>query len=192
MTRNILIVGVGGQGTILAGDILSKTLVHAGFDVKKSEIHGMAQRGGSASSHIRYGEKVYSPVIGDGEVDILIAFERLEALRYVHYLKKGGHLLVNDLDIPPLSVASKQEAYRTRIEETGKERKLYVRTIPGTGIGERVGDVRTANVAIVGALSTLLEVSEDSWIESIRERFPEKLAELNLKAFRMGRDSHQI
>ena len=189
MIKNILIAGVGGQGTILASDILSKALIHAGFDVKKSEIHGMAQRGGSVSSHIRYGDKVYSPVIGEGEVDILVAFERLEALRYLHFLKEGGQVLVNDLKIPPPSMASSQEAYSDKIEKISRERNLNIRVIPGTDIGEEVGDVRTANIAVVGALSTSMEVPEESWIESIRERFPEKLAELNQKAFKMGRDS---
>jgi indolepyruvate ferredoxin oxidoreductase beta subunit len=189
MTKNIMIVGVGGQGTILASDILSKALIRAGFDVKKSEIHGMAQRGGSVSSHIRYGEKVYSPVIGEGEADILVAFERLEALRYIHFLKEGGQVLVNDLKIPPPSVAFKQEAYTDKVEEIGKKRNLNVKVISGTGIGEKVGDVRTTNLALVGALSTLMEVPEEIWMESIQERFPEKLAELNQKAFKAGRDT---
>ncbi|MBL7176387.1 MAG: indolepyruvate oxidoreductase subunit beta [Desulfobacteraceae bacterium] len=189
MTKNILIVGVGGQGTILAGDILSKALIRAGFDVKKSEIHGMAQRGGSVTSHVRYGEKVSSPVIGEGEADILVAFERLEALRYIHFLKEGGQVLVNDLKIPPPSVASKQEAYTDKVEEIGKKRNLNVKVISGTGIGEKVGDVRTTNLALLGALSTLMEVPEEIWMESIQERFPEKLAELNQKAFKAGRDT---
>ena len=189
MTKNILIVGVGGQGTILAGDILSKALIRAGFDVKKSEIHGMAQRGGSVTSHVRYGEKVSSPVIGEGEADILVAFERLEALRYIHFLKEGGQVLVNDLKIPPPSVASKQEAYTDKVEEIGRKRNLNVKVISGTGIGEKVGDVRTTNLALLGALSTLMEVPEEIWMESIQERFPEKLAELNQKAFKAGRDT---
>jgi indolepyruvate ferredoxin oxidoreductase beta subunit len=188
MTKNILIVGVGGQGTILASDILSKALILAGFDVKKSEIHGMAQRGGSVTSHVRYGEKVSSPVIGEGEADILVAFERLEALRYLHFLKEGGQVLVNDLNIPPPSMASKQEAYTDKVEEIGQKRNLSVKVISGTEIGEKVGDARTANLALVGALSTLTEVPEEIWIESVQERFPKKLAELNQKAFILGKN----
>jgi indolepyruvate ferredoxin oxidoreductase beta subunit len=188
MTQNILIVGVGGQGTILASDILSKALILAGFDVKKSEIHGMAQRGGSVMSHVRYGEKVSSPVIGEGEADILVAFERLEALRYLHFLKEGGQVLVNDLKISIPSVASKQEAYTDKTEEIGKKRNLNVMVISGTEIGEKVGDARTTNLALIGALSTLTDIPESIWIESIQERFPEKLAELNQKAFEAGRE----
>ncbi len=189
LALNFLLAGVGGQGTLLAADVLARVGLKMGLGVKKSEIHGMAQRGGSVTSHVRWGETVYAPVITPGEVDYLIAFERLEALRYADQLRPGGALLVNDYRIVPVSASSGTELYPTEEQEaatyTGMgQRRIYV---PAMAIAHEVGQVRANNVVLLGALSTLLSVPEEIWIEVISGRVPERFIALNQRAFVAGR-----
>lgn len=187
-TQNILLAGVGGQGIILASDLLSGALVRAGFDVKKSEIHGMAQRGGSVSSHVRFGEKVYSPVIGEGEADILLAFERLEALRYLHFLKKSGQMLASNQMTPPVSIASRTEADGKDLMTACTEYGLQATVVPAVELAKRAGNIRAANVVLLGAFSGFIPVEEEDWLSILEEKLPPKLVEPNITAFRLGRE----
>jgi indolepyruvate ferredoxin oxidoreductase beta subunit len=187
---NFFLTGVGGQGTLLASNVLAQVGLRAGFDVKKAEVHGMAQRGGSVSSQIRWGEKIYSPLIGKGEVDFLVAFEKLEALRYVGMLRPGGTVLVGEMSIPPLSVSSGDDVYpgdedvRRAISVVTDD----VRFIPSLCLAEEAGNVRAHNVVLLGALSNLIEQVEiETWLGVIAERVPERYVEVNKRAFQMGR-----
>jgi len=187
---NFLLAGVGGQGTLLASNVLARVGVRAGFDVKKAEVHGMAQRGGSVSSHLRWGERIYSPLIGRGEVDYLVAFEKLEALRYVGMLRPGGVALVGEMRIPPLSVSSGDDVYpddeevrRTLGEVTGRWH-----LIPSLRLAEEAGNIRTHNVVVLGALSRLIDqVPPEMWMEVIAEWVPERFIQANRRAFQLGR-----
>jgi len=183
------LVGVGGQGTILASDVLAQVALEAGLDAKKSEVHGMAQRGGSVISHVRWGQKVFSPLIGRGEADFLLAFERLEALRYVGWLKPGGVAIVNDQAIPPVSVSSGGAEYPTdeHLLEVfaAVTPRLYV--VPGSRVAEELGDARVNNVVLLGALSTFLDADAAVWKAVIESRVPPRYVEMNLKAFDRGR-----
>ena len=190
--HNFLLAGVGGQGTLLASNVLSEVGLEAGYDVKKSEVHGMAQRGGSVNTHVRWNiEQVYSPLIGLGEADILLAFEEAEALRYGEYLKEGGIVIVNQYTIKPITVTSggahypaEKELYRVLGAAT---EQLHI--IPGTAIAKELGNVRTANVVLLGALSTFLDVPEKTWLHVIEERVPPRFVALNHQAFSRGRQA---
>jgi indolepyruvate ferredoxin oxidoreductase beta subunit len=189
---NFLLAGVGGQGTILASDVLSEVALAAGFDVKKSEVHGMAQRGGSVNTHVRWdAERVYSPLIGLGEADVLLVFEEAEALRYAEYLKPGGAAIVNRQTIEPITVTSGGAHYPTEDEVRAVYQDLAGRfhLIPGSAIAEELGNVRAGNVVLLGALSTLLDVPVDTWLEVIEGRVPPKYVELNRLAFLRGREA---
>jgi len=194
MTKNcnFLLAGVGGQGTILASKVLSEVALEAGYDVKKSEVHGMAQRGGSVNTHIRWNvERVYSPLIGLGEADVLLAFEQAEALRYFEYLRSGGIAIVNQHTIKPITVTSGGAHYPTEKELRtvlgAVTDQLYI--VPGTAIAQDLGNVRTANVVLLGALSTLLDVPEKTWLHVLEERVPPKFVALNHLAFSKGRQA---
>jgi len=188
-TTNFLLVGVGGQGTLLASNVLAEVGLRAGYEVKKSEVHGMAQRGGSVSSHVRWGQTVFSPLIGAGEVDILVAFERLEALRYLSMLRPGARVLVNDYAIVPMSVTAGDAVYPSREEIVATLRQVTpeVHLIDGIAIAEALGNARVNNVVILGALSQWLEVDAALWETVITERVPSRYKELNIEAFRRGR-----
>jgi indolepyruvate ferredoxin oxidoreductase beta subunit len=186
-----LLAGVGGQGTLLASNVLAQVGVRAGLDVKKAEVHGMAQRGGSVSSHLRWGEKIYSPLIGQGEVDYLIVFEKLESLRYVSMLRPGGVVLVGDMRIPPLSVSSGDDVYPSDEEIRrilgGVTDEMHF--VPSTRLAEEAGNVRTQNIVILGALSNFVQVPPEIWLDVIAERVPPRFVELNRRAFQVGRDN---
>jgi len=184
---NVLMSGVGGQGVLVASDILALVAMHAGLDAKKSEIHGMAQRGGSVVSQVRYGEKIYSPLIQTGAADILLAFERLEAIRYLDYLKKDGIIIINDQQITPLSVFFSNIPYPKNIEEICKNKTDHIVLMDGVKIAEQVGNPRTINSVLLGALANFLEFDEEPWIKAISERVPPKTIDLNRKAFEAGR-----
>ncbi|MBC7263795.1 MAG: indolepyruvate oxidoreductase subunit beta [Chloroflexi bacterium] len=187
---NILVTGVGGQGTILASDVLASVGLLAGYDVKKSEVHGMAQRGGSVTSHVRWGQKVYSPIIGCGEVDFLLAFEKLEAIRYVETVRPGcGVIIVNDQRIPPLSVNIGDEIYPDddRLLHILHQVSSNVHVVPAIAVAEELGNARVLNVVMLGTLSTLLDIPEDTWVTAIQQHVPRKLLEINTKAFQAGR-----
>lgn len=184
-TLTVLLVGVGGQGTILAGSLLAMAAADAGLDVKVSEIHGMSQRGGSVSTVVRMGEKVESMVADPGCADVIVAFESVEALRAQDYLREGGKMFVNDEVIVPVSVAignfEMPEDIEAKLDELGAVR------IPAGQIAREVGSPRSTNVVLVGALSTALPFSVEDWEDAISRRVPPKTVEANLKAFRRGR-----
>ncbi|MBN1812245.1 MAG: indolepyruvate oxidoreductase subunit beta [Anaerolineae bacterium] len=189
---NFLLVGVGGQGTLLASNVLAQVGVKAGFDVKKAEVHGMAQRGGSVSSQIRWGQKIYSPLIGAGEVDYLVAFEKLEVLRYLDMLRPGGAVLVGEMSIPPLSVSSGGDVYPDdeQVRRVTGAVTDSVCFIPSLSLAEGAGNIRAHNVVVLGALSKFVEqVEVGTWVQVIARRVPEKYIEVNKLAFQMGRDS---
>lgn len=186
---NLLLAGVGGQGTLLASSILAEVGLRAGFDVKKSEVHGMAQRGGAVSSHVRWGPRVLSPVIGVGEVDILVALEQLEALRYIEMLRPRGQVILNDHVIVPVTVTSGNERYPSRAEviETLRQVTPAVSTVPGVAIAEQLGNARVNNVVVLGALSAWTGVDLALWEQVIRARVPARYGDLNVEAFVQGR-----
>ena len=184
---SVTLVGVGGQGTILTSDLLALAAMHAGHDVKKSEIHGMSQRGGSVVSQVRYGALVRSPIIPDGATDVLVAFERNEALRFAHLLKPSGLLLVNDAERIPVSVSSGAHPPAANLTE---RLAAYpgLRLVPADRIAADLGNIRTANVVLVGALSKLLaDIPDTAWQSALRQRVPAKFLDINLAAFAAGR-----
>ena len=188
---NFVLVGVGGQGTILASDILSDMGLKLGYDVKKAEVHGMSQRGGSVISHLRWAKEVHSPIIAQGEGDVLIAFEKIEAVRFVNQLKPGGLALVNWHQITPLTVNTGKISYPEDepVRKAIQDRTNDVHWLDGVRIAEELGNVRTANVVILGALSALLKHASEPWLEVIESRVPEKFIALNRKAFEAGRNT---
>jgi indolepyruvate ferredoxin oxidoreductase beta subunit len=188
---DFLLVGVGGQGTILASDVLAEVGVMLGYDVKKAEVHGMSQRGGSVISHVRWGRQVFSPIIARGDADIFIAFEKLEAARFVDHLRPGGLVLVNDQTILPVTVSAGSNIYPD--DETIRAALAAVTNqtywINGMAMAEALGNIRTANVVILGALSSLLGMEAGPWLKVIQGRVPAKYVELNRQAFEAGREA---
>lgn len=187
-TGNILLCGVGGQGILLASEITSSALIKAGLDVKKSEVHGMAQRGGSVVAHLRYGEKVYSPLIEPGSADIAVSFELLESLRYLPYYHKGTKVIVNTQKILPAPVSTGLDTYPTDVLEQLKARGLAVFPVDAFDIARSVGETRAVNMVLVGALSVFLSVDEKIFLAVIEERIPEKIRRVNREAFMNGRE----
>ena len=186
-TTNIVICGVGGQGIILASNVLCYVAFLEGLDVKKSEVHGMAQRGGSVITHVRFGEKIYSPLIEQGKGDIILSFEKLEALRYIHYLKKNGIVIVNDREIPPMSVLTGTVFYPVNIErKLKKSGKTFF--IDAAKIALELGNIRAVNIILLGVLSKFLKFKKESWEKAIKENVKEKFAELNIAAFDRGKN----
>ncbi len=185
---NILMCGVGGQGILLASEITSSALIKAGYDVKKSEVHGMAQRGGSVIAHLRYGEKVYSPLIEPGTADVELAFEILESVRYMNYLHKNSKVIVNTQKIYPPSVATGVQHYPDDILDTLRKSKLSVLPIDAFSIAQELGESRAVNMVIVGTLSYFLPIKESIFTKVIKERLPEKIQKVNLLAFSKGRE----
>ena len=183
--KNIMIVGVGGQGTLLTSRIIGKVALNAGCDVKISEVHGMAQRGGSVVTFVRYGEKVYEPVVEEGCADILIAFERLEAMRYAHFLKKDGILIVNDYRIDPMTVVIGASTYPENIiENLENEHKIY--TINGVEKAKELGNSKVLNSVVLGLAAKYIGFSEQEWISVIEKTVPPKTIDINIKAFNVG------
>lgn len=186
---NISIVGVGGQGTLLASEIICRAALLAGKDLKKSEVHGMAQRGGSVVSQVRIGEKVYSPLIGTGETDLLLAFEKLEALRYAHFLAPDGIALVNDQEIRPVTVSSGQAEWPVDLDRRLREVFPKLEIIPALEIARGLGNVRVVNVVMIGAMSHHLPFQDDIWREAIRQCVKPEFLDFNLKAYDAGRQA---
>jgi len=185
---NILFSGVGGQGILLASELTAYAQLEAGFDVKKSEVHGMAQRGGSVTAHLRYGEKVYSPLIEPGKADIQVAFEEMEAARYLPYLHKDSAVVVNTQKILPPSVATGKASYPTGILDELRKRGINVVALDAFAVAREIGELRTANVVMVGAMSNFLAVSPQIFLDVIDQRVKEQFREVNKKAFTAGRD----
>jgi indolepyruvate ferredoxin oxidoreductase beta subunit len=186
---NIFLSGVGGQGTILASNILGEVFLNAGYDVKKAEVHGMAQRGGDVTTHFRFGKKVYSPLIKYGDVDFLISFELLEAARYINWVKQGGKIIINKQKVLPPSVSLGQMTYPEDIEKTFKKYfKQDVWVLNGQEIARKLGNLQAANVVLVGAFSNFFpEIKEEEWTDAIKSLLAAKLHELNIKAFYEGK-----
>ena len=184
-TRNIMIVGVGGQGTLLTSRILGGITRAAGYDVKISEVHGMAQRGGSVVTYVRYGEKVAEPIVEEGCADVLIAFERLEALRYAHFLKKDGVLIVNDLSMDPMTVSTGLAQYPEGIIETLKEKHNLI-ALDAQKLAKELGNARVFNTIIVGVAAKQMDFAKEEWIKVIEATVPPKTVEINKKAFEAG------
>jgi indolepyruvate ferredoxin oxidoreductase, beta subunit len=184
-TKNVLLVGVGGQGTILVGKILSSGLVNAGFDVKMSEVHGMAQRGGSVSNQVRYGEKVYSPIISKGQADILVAFESMEALRWLKYLNPKGKVVVNDYQIPSAPILMGKQDYPEGVLDILKE-KADTSVVKAAKIAEELGNIKSMNIVLFGALVKGMQLTDIDWEQVIKKNVKPKTVEVNIKAFRAG------
>jgi indolepyruvate ferredoxin oxidoreductase beta subunit len=186
---DLLVAGVGGQGVVLASDIIGETALAAGYDVKKTDTLGMAQRGGSVVSHVRLASRVWSPLIIEGEVDLLLAFEKLEAARWSHYLCPGGIAIVNNYEQPPLSVSLGQEKYPTDDEIASTLKRLTDRFyfVDGTARVRELGNIRTLNIYMLGCFSVFAPLDIDVWKESISRRMPENIREINLTAFEKGR-----
>jgi indolepyruvate ferredoxin oxidoreductase, beta subunit len=184
---NILLVGVGGQGIIVASEIMADAFLEAGYDVKKSEVHGMAQRGGSVSTHVRFGAKVFSPLIKAGEADILVAFEELEAMRYLDYLGPQPAVILNEQRLNPPSVSLGKERYPENIAESLSRCAARFKKVAGKDLALKAGDLRTLNIVLLGTLSAFLPVSEGIWTENILRRFPPKAHKANLEAFHLGK-----
>lgn len=183
---NILMTGVGGQGIILASDVLSEVMMRAGCDVKKSEIHGMAQRGGSVMSHVRFAPEVASPLIPYGACDIMLSFEELETARYLPYLNRNTRVLINRFRLAPPTVIAGKEQYPD-VTALLREHSGNVCFVEGTALAARLGNVRGVNVVLLGTLSTFLETPEALWIETISDMLPEKIRAANIEGFRQGR-----
>ncbi len=183
VTKNIMIVGVGGQGTLLTSRILGGIIQAAGYDVKLSEVHGMAQRGGSVVTFVRYGDKVYEPIVEEGQADVLIAFERLEAMRYAHFLKKGGVLIDQRMD--PMTVVTGAAEYPEDILETlGKDHKVV--SIDAMAEAKKLGNARVFNTVIIGVAAKNMDFKEEEWLSVIEKTVPPKTVELNQRAFKAG------
>ena len=185
-TKSILLVGVGGQGTILASKILSEGLVRKGYDVKMSEIHGMSQRGGSVTTHVRFGTKVASPVVPEGEADVLVAFEKVEAVRWLKYLKKGGRLVVNNFEIYSLPVLTGAAKYPDEVVEKLKKEVPDLKIFNAGEIAEGLGNIKAQNVVLLGALVKAMGLEDINWESVLNELVPAKLLDLNIKAFKAG------
>lgn len=183
--KNILLVGVGGQGTILASKILSTALVEAGFDVKMSEVHGMAQRGGSVTTQIRYGEKVFSPIIGKGEADVMVCFEKMEALRWLEFVKPDARIVINDFEIPSAPILVGKEPYPEGIIED-LSGKTEVSVFKAADIAKELGNPKAMNIVLLGALVKAMGIEDMDWDRYISMNVKKGFEELNIKAFRAG------
>ena len=184
-TKNIMIVGVGGQGSLLASKLLGWLLLNEGYDVKVSEVHGMSQRGGSVVTYVRFGEKVYSPIIDKGEADLIVSFEKLEAARYLNYLKPDGTVVVNTQQIDPMPVVIGAAEYPEDIIETlGKDHKVY--TVNATEEAKKIGNPRVFNLIVLGVAAQHMDFTKEQWYEVIEKTVPPKTIEINKKAFDVG------
>ena len=188
MKKSIILAGVGGQGAILTAKILINGVMQKGYDVKMSEVHGMSQRGGSVSTQVRWGEKVYSPVIGDGAADLMVAFEMMEAVRYARFLKPDGVAVINNYAMPSSTIAAGMETYPEGCLEA-MEANFRCYTLDAAKIALELGNPKCMNVVLFGAMTVALELDEIDWEEIVRESVPPKFLELNLAAFRAGRDA---
>ena len=188
-TRSIMIVGVGGQGSLLASRIIGNVLLSQGFDVKVSEVHGMSQRGGSVVTYVKYGSEVCSPVVEKGEADIIISFEQLEAARYVSYLKKDGTIITNTQKISPMPVITGAAEYPDGIIDKIKAMGINIIAVDALSAAEKAGSARAVNVVLMGVLSKVLPGIElDAWKKAVEKCVPAKVIEINEKAFDLGRD----
>lgn len=185
MTKNVMIVGVGGQGTLLASRILGNTLLAQGYDVKVSEVHGMSQRGGSVVTYVKYASQVHSPIIDKGEADVILAFELLEAYRALPYLKKGGKLIANRQCISPMPVITGAAQYPENIEEKLAS-KADLTVVEALQLAEEAGSFKAVNVVLIGVLAAASDIPKEAWLQTIEATVPPKLLDVNRKAFELG------
>ncbi len=189
-TKNIMIVGVGGQGTLLASKMLGYVLLQQRYDVKVSEVHGMSQRGGSVVTYVRYGKKVYSPVIDKGEADVIISFEKLEAARWLEFLKKDGTIITNTQEVEPMPVITGAAAYPENLIEKMQAAGAKVDAKDFLSIAQEAGSAKAVNIALMGRLSTYFpEISDEQWQDAIEKIVPPKFLDLNRRAFEAGRNA---
>ncbi len=187
-TKNIMIVGVGGQGSLLASKLLGNLFLSEGHDVKVSEVHGMSQRGGSVVTYVRYGDKVYSPVIDEGEADFIVSFEILEAARWLKYLKPDGHIVTSIQSIDPMPVITGAAKYPENLPDKLKAAGVNVDAMDCLALAKEAGSVKAVNVVLIGRLSHYFDIPEEEWIKVIKDTVPEKFVEMNIKAFELGRN----
>ncbi len=187
MVKNILIVGVGGQGALLASKTLGQVILDSGYDVKVSEVHGMSQRGGSVVTYVRYGDKVYSPIVDKGEADFIVSFEMLEAARYLDYLKKTGQIVVNTQQIAPMPVITGNAEYPQDLQDRIKDLEIKIDAIDCLSLALQAGSAKAVNIVLMGRLSKYMDFSEDAWISAIEKQVKPQFLDLNKKAFRLGR-----
>ena len=187
MTKNIMIVGVGGQGSLLASKLLGHLLLQEGYDVKVSEVHGMSQRGGSVVTYVRFGDRVYSPIIDKGEADFIVSFEKLEAARYVQYLKPEGRIVVNTQEMDPMPVITGAAVYPENLIEKIQNLGIAVDAMDCVSLAEQAGSSKAVNIVLMGRLSRYFDIPKEKWIQAIHDCIPAKFQELNLKAFELGR-----
>ena len=188
MTKNIMIVGVGGQGSLLASKLLGHLLLTEGYDVKVSEVHGMSQRGGSVVTYVRFGEKVYSPIIDKGQADFIVSFEKLEAARYVEYLKPDGRIVVNNQEIDPMPVITGAAVYPGDLVSKLEALGIGVDAMDCLALAEQAGSAKAVNIVLMGRLSKYFDIPTEKWERAIEECVPAKFLELNKKAFALGRN----
>ncbi len=186
MTRSIMIVGVGGQGTLLASRLLGRALLAEGYDVKISEVHGMSQRGGSVVTYVKYGDKVASPIVNEGEADIILSFEQLEAARWLPFLKKGGKVITNTQCMDPMPVINGTAKYPEHILESLKAAGADLIAVDALGLAVQAGSSKAVNVALIGLMAAATDIPKETWQQVIRETVPPKFTEMNLKAFDLG------
>ena len=188
MTKNIMVVGVGGQGSLLASKLLGHLLMTAGYDVKVSEVHGMSQRGGSVVTYVRYGEKVYSPIVDKGEADCIVSFEILEAARWLSYLKKGGKVIANSQQVDPMPVITGAAEYPADLGDKMIAAGIDADVFDALSLAEQAGSSKAVNLVLLGRLSNYFPFSDEQWMHSIEQCVPAKFLELNKKAFELGRN----
>ena len=188
-TKNVMIVGVGGQGSLLASKLLGKLLMDAGYDVKVSEVHGMSQRGGSVVTYVRYGEKVYSPVIDKGEADYIVSFELLEAARWMEYLKPDGQIVTNIQQIDPMPVITGAMSYPDELVKKMKDAGVKVDALDCLKLAEEAGSAKAVNIVLMGRLSHYFDMPRDAWMKAMEAMVPAKFLEMNKKAFELGENA---
>ena len=186
-TKNVMIVGVGGQGSLLASKLLGKLLLTKGYDIKVSEVHGMSQRGGSVVTYVRFGDKVYSPIIDKGEADFIVSFEMLEAARYTEFLKPGGKIITNTQQINPMPVITGAQEYPEALSEKIKAAGIDLVAVDALSLAEEAGSSKAVNIVLMGILSKYFDFTEDEWNKAIESSVPPKFLELNKKAFALGK-----
>ena len=187
-TKNVMIVGVGGQGSLLASKLLGKLLLTKGYDIKVSEVHGMSQRGGSVVTYVRFGDKVYSPIIDKGEADFIVSFEMLEAARYTEFLKPNGKIIANTQQINPMPVITGAAEYPAELEAKIKSAGADLVAVDALSLAEQLGSSKAVNIVLMGILSKYFDFTEEEWLEAIENSVPAKFLELNKKAFALGRE----
>ena len=188
-TQNIMIVGVGGQGSLLASKLLGRMLLQKGYDIKVSEVHGMSQRGGSVVTYVRFGEKVYSPVIDKGEADFIVSFELLEAARWTGYLKEDGKIIANTQQVNPMPVITGVAEYPSELVSKMEAKGVDIDAFDALELAEEAGSAKAVNIVLMGRLSNYFDATVEEWMKAIEESVPEKFLEMNKKAFALGRES---